>query len=84
MIVGFQIRAARAILGWSLSDLSKVSGIGTTTLKRYEWSDDLTSALPHYVSHLIQIFEKEGVQFLNNGKSEAGILFRAQEINEQI
>jgi transcriptional regulator with XRE-family HTH domain len=77
MIVGSQIRAARAVLGWSIADLSKVSGIGTTTLKRYEWSDDLSSALPHYLLHLTKIFEHEGITFLNNEKSEAGILFKA-------
>ena len=77
MLFGFQIRAARAILGWSIADLSKVSGIGTTTLKRYEWSDDLSSALPHYLSHLIAIFEQEGIHFLRNEKSEAGVLFKA-------
>lgn len=78
MISGFQIRAARAILGWSIADLSRESGIGTTTLKRYEWSEDLLSALPHYVSHLVNIFEHEGISFVNSSKSEAGVMFKSK------
>lgn len=76
LIAGSQIRAARAILGWSISDLSRISGIGTTTLKRYESSVDMTSALSHYVSHLVKIFEGEGISFINNGKVEMGILYK--------
>ena len=76
LISGLQIRAARAILKWSIIDLSRASGIGTTTLKRYEAANDLSAALPHYVTQLTKVFGKEGVNFEKNGAQTLGILFR--------
>ena len=66
MIDGSQLRAARALLGWSVLKLSQNTGIGTTTLKRYEASSELSSALPHYLDHLLATFEKEGITFASD------------------
>ena len=76
MIAGFQIRAARSVLGWSIADLSRVSGIGTTTIKRYEAAYDLSSALPHYVTQLIKVFGNEGVFFEINNTQGLGIFYK--------
>ncbi|MGA8694887.1 MAG: helix-turn-helix transcriptional regulator, partial [Xanthobacteraceae bacterium] len=36
MLEPAQIRAARALLGWRQSELSKASGVGTATIRRIE------------------------------------------------
>jgi len=36
-----QLKAARAMLGWSAADLAVKSGVGATTLRRYEMSDGI-------------------------------------------
>ena len=76
MIDGSQLRAARALLGWSVVKLSQNTGIGTTTLKRYESSVGLSNALPHYVEHLISVFEKEGIIFVSNSFQGVGIFIK--------
>jgi transcriptional regulator with XRE-family HTH domain len=38
---GAQIRMARAYLRWSAEELAQASGIGLSTIKRIEKSDDL-------------------------------------------
>lgn len=40
MITGTQIRAARALLGWSQSELARRSGASLPTIKRLEASGD--------------------------------------------
>ena len=72
---GKQIRAARAMLGWSLTDLAQKSKIGTTTLKRYE-SGGVTSGLPEYIFILRGIFEKEGILFVENSSDGYGIFYK--------
>ena len=44
MLNASQIRAARALLGWSGSKLSAMSGVGVTTIRRYELETGIPSA----------------------------------------
>ena len=44
LISGAQIRMARGLLKWSVSDLSQKANIGTTTIKRLELVDGSTNA----------------------------------------
>jgi len=61
-----QIRAARALLGWTQDDLSKASGVGTATIQRMEKSNQVISG---YVSTLVRLqeaFEKAGILFIDD------------------
>jgi transcriptional regulator with XRE-family HTH domain len=61
-----QIRAARALLGWTQEDLSKASGVGTATIQRMEKSNQVISG---YVSTLVRLqeaFEKAGILFIDD------------------
>jgi transcriptional regulator with XRE-family HTH domain len=65
MLESAQIRAARALLGWRQQDLSKVSGVGTATIRRIEKSG---RAMTGYVSTMVRIqaaFEQAGIQFID-------------------
>lgn len=58
-----QCRAARALLNWSQPDLSKTSGIGRSTISRFESSEHI----PH-ASNLAAIrtaLENAGVVFID-------------------
>ena len=44
MLSSSQIRAARALLGWSGIDLAEKSAVGITTLRRYELQKGIPSA----------------------------------------
>ena len=44
MLSSSQIKAARALLGWSGTDLADKSGVGITTLRRYELQEGIPSA----------------------------------------
>ena len=44
MISGAQIRAARALLGMSATELSEKAGDGWATVQRFESSDEIPSS----------------------------------------
>jgi transcriptional regulator with XRE-family HTH domain len=62
MITGPQIRAARALLGWSLAELSRQSGISASAIHRFEngHHDSRESTLAAIQTALV----KAGVEFI--------------------
>lgn len=60
-----QSRMARAALGWSLSDLSKASGIGRATIARFENGSEVRE---ENVAQLRAAFEAKRVRFIDSGK----------------
>lgn len=65
MITSEQIRAARALLGWSQPDLARASGIAENTLRNIErgTSDPRSSTL----SAIERAFDEAGVMFIDLG-----------------
>lgn len=66
-----QVRAARAWLGWSQSDLSMKAGVSHRSIARYE----LGRSVP-YDDTLLKLrmaFERAGITFLFSGASGTGI-----------
>jgi predicted transcriptional regulator len=58
-----QIRAGRALLGWSLSELAERAGVSRPTLAKIEKNfDDSTSKSRRIVQKLL---EEHGVEFLS-------------------
>lgn len=57
-----QIRAARAMLQWTLEDLSRVSGVSISSIRRIE-AEGERSTRPASLAALRQAFEREGVVF---------------------
>jgi transcriptional regulator with XRE-family HTH domain len=68
-----QLRAARAILKWSLDDLSKKSGIGTSTLKRLEAAEGIPNGHLSTFTRLIEVFGNAGVQFIGTPNDGPGV-----------
>jgi transcriptional regulator with XRE-family HTH domain len=67
MISNLQIRAARALLGWSQQRLADAAGLSVITVKRLEASDEMFQAKFETVVKV-----KEAVE-------AAGVVFRADE-----
>ena len=67
VITGRHIRAARALLGWVQSDLSKRSKVALRTIRRMEGFDGPISARTESLTRVVLTLEKAGVEFLNSG-----------------
>jgi transcriptional regulator with XRE-family HTH domain len=67
MISNLQIRAARALLGWSQQRLADQAGVSAITVKRLEASDEVFQA------------RFETVMKIKTAVEVAGVVFRAGE-----
>jgi hypothetical protein len=76
MVTVPEIRAARALIGWTQHDLVKRTGIPLRTLKRVEL--DQTS-LAIYVGLIEQAFIDAGVVILSSINEGVGVRLRATE-----
>ena len=68
VITGRHIRAARALLGLSQSELAKKSKVALRTLSRMEESDDAVSSRTATLNRIVAALEKAGIEFLNGGQ----------------
>lgn len=69
MITNLQIRAARALLGWSQAKLAEAAGVSVITVKRLEGSDEPFHARFDIVMKVKTAVESGGVEFLGEGFS---------------
>jgi transcriptional regulator with XRE-family HTH domain len=58
-----QLRAARGLLGWSQTDLSKNARVGRATIADFE--SGKREPYPRTLDHLRTALEDEGVEFTN-------------------
>jgi predicted transcriptional regulator len=65
-ITGRHIRAARALLGWAQSELSKRSKVALGTVRRMEGFDGPVGARTETLGKVVTVLEKAGVEFLND------------------
>jgi DNA-binding XRE family transcriptional regulator len=65
MITGRQSTAARALLGWTLDDLAKESGLVRSTVHSFENENRLPSA--GTVTAIATAFERAGIEFIGGG-----------------
>ena len=63
MICSEQIKAARALLGWSASELAKRSLVGATTIRRYEMLGGIPQGNVNVMMKLQSALESAGIQF---------------------
>lgn len=74
MISVSQIKAARAMLGWSAAELAKVSGVGQATIRRYELQDGIPIASTKILMQLKVAFENEGIEFTGDPLKNPGVI----------
>lgn len=64
-VSNLQIRAARALLGWSQSRLAELSGVSLITIKRLESSEGAPLSARHAtVMSVVDALERVGIDFL--------------------
>ena len=60
-----QVKAARALLGWSQKDLAKVSGVSEPTIKRLEAGDGDLGGRQTTIDAIRAALESAGAEFTN-------------------
>ena len=73
MISVRQIKAARALLGWSAEDLAKESGIGLTTIRRYEMGEGIPKANVSNLQQLIVTLQSAGIELTGDPLKNPGV-----------
>ena len=76
MISGAQIRAGRALLGLSSQSLAQQSGVGWSTVKRFEEQDDVPSTRAGTLERLKTYLEENGIEFLGDPIESPGVRLR--------
>ncbi|OBQ83183.1 helix-turn-helix transcriptional regulator [Mesorhizobium sp. WSM3873] len=72
MITGSQIRAARALLGWTTQKLADASGVHYATLSRAEQTDGIPNMRAHTLATVQAALEGGGCQFFDGNYSGNG------------
>jgi hypothetical protein len=70
LISPIQCRAARALLDWTLRDLSSKSGVAVDTIRRHEKGATLHERTNQALRETLQ---KAGIVFLDDGIEGAGL-----------
>ncbi|MEY4120401.1 MAG: hypothetical protein RLZZ472_791 [Pseudomonadota bacterium] len=73
MITSGQIRAARALLDWTRSELSEKSGIGISALMRFESADGVPAGNIKTIDAVKKTFEDVGVEFIGSPDDRPGV-----------
>lgn len=63
-----QVKAARALLGWSQTKLAEVSGVSEPTIKRLEAGDGELGGRASTVDAIRAALEGAGIEFTNGGE----------------
>ena len=80
MITGAQVRAAKALIGWSGNDLANKAGVGLSTIRRIEGCDGLLEAASIKTLQAIQkALELGGVEFLGTPDNSPGVRLKTQK-----
>jgi predicted transcriptional regulator len=68
-----QIKAARALVGWSQEDLARNSGVSVPTVKRLEASDGDVGGRAETGQALVDALREAGVEFITENGGGAGV-----------
>ncbi len=80
MITGAQVRAAKALIGWSGNELAERAGVGLSTIRRIEGCDGLLEAASIKTLQSIQTaLEVGGVEFLGTPGNSPGVRLKTRK-----
>jgi len=79
MISSSQIKAARAMLGWSALDLAEASGVGPATIRRYEVQSGIPSANTKVLKTLMSALERGGIEFSGDPVVNPGVTLNLEK-----
>jgi predicted transcriptional regulator len=76
MVTTRQIKAARALLGWSQSDLARHSGVSEPTIARLEAADGNLGGRETTGQRIRDAIEAAGIQFFEENGGGEGVRLR--------
>lgn len=76
MVSSSQIKAARAMLGWSAIELASRSGVGSASIKRYEVQDGVPVANTKNLLAIRNALEVAGIEFTGDPLVNPGVTLR--------
>jgi predicted transcriptional regulator len=68
-----QVKAARALLGWSQGDLAEASGVSHPSIKRLEAETGLLGGRDDTAAKIVGALEKAGVIFVEENGEGPGV-----------
>jgi DNA-binding Xre family transcriptional regulator len=80
MISGAQIRAARALLGMSGTELSELAGVGWSTVQRFETTDKIPASKAGTLERIKNALEVRGVVFLGDPVNSPGVQLSPMDV----
>jgi transcriptional regulator with XRE-family HTH domain len=72
-LIGPQIRAARALVGWTADDLSRQSAVSLRTIRRAELAEHHTSMTAANDLSIRRALETAGVEFIEENGGGPGV-----------
>lgn len=76
MITSGQIKAARALVGWTARDLAAKAEIGFSTLIRLESADGVPAGNIKTIDAIKKALEEVGIEFTGSPDSQAGVRWK--------
>jgi len=76
LITSGQIKAARALVGWTARDLAGKAEIGFSTMIRLESADGVPSGNIKTIDAVKKALEDAGVEFTGTPDSQAGVRWK--------
>ncbi len=73
MIVGRQIRAARAMLRWTAAELSRKSGVSHPTIQRIEQVDGVSTSRGDTLDRIEKALMAGGIEFIGGSTEAPGV-----------
>jgi transcriptional regulator with XRE-family HTH domain len=74
-----QIRAARALLGWSQGELARAAAVGLATLQRIEQNEGVLKGNFSTILKIEKALEKAGIQFTDDEAGEIGVRMKTSK-----
>ncbi|MBK5957161.1 transcriptional regulator [Rhodoplanes elegans] len=72
-----QIKAARALLGWTQDDLAAAAAVSIPTIKRLESKDGAIGGRDETATKLRTALELAGIEFIEEDSGGVGVRLRA-------
>jgi predicted transcriptional regulator len=74
-----QVKAARALLGWSQADLAERSGVSEPTIARLESTEGKLGGRQETVQKIQKAIEEAGIKFIEENGGGAGVRLQKRE-----
>ena len=79
MITGAQVRAAKALIRWSGSDLAEKADVGLSSIRRIEAFEGVPESSVKVLNAIQKALEAAGVEFLGSPEDGPGVRLKPKK-----